>query len=176
MISAAFVIFRDFFDICLLQKRPQDLPASIDFLFICLLSYTTASILLAVPTQTFINAVLAGSVETVLVMLITYLLLILKSKKERWLQTITALSGTGTIFGILALPLFYWIAYTANAKSNQAPVYILVISLIVWNIVVMAHILRHALTVSFTTGVLVSLAYLYIIISIIAMIAPQQAM
>jgi len=175
MNSAAFVIFRAFLDICLLKKRPQDLPASIEFLVICLLSYTTASILLAIPTLTIINAVIAGCIETALIMLITYLLLLLKSNKERWLQTTTALSGTGAMFGILALPLFYWVAYTANAKSDQASVNLLVILLVIWNIAVMAHILRHALTVSFTTGVLVSLVYLYSVIYIIAIVTPQQA-
>jgi len=173
---AAFVIFRAFFDICLLQKRPEDLPASVAFLFICLLSYTTTSILLAIPTQTIFNAVIAGSIETVLIMLITYLLLLVKGKKERWLQLTTALSGTGTIFGLLALPLFYWIAYTANVKSDHTFENILVISLVIWNIAVMAHILRHALSASFFTGIFVSLVTRSLILYSIAMIAPQQAL
>lgn len=173
MNNSVLVILMAFFDICLFRKRPQDLPTSAAFLLVCLLFYTLSSFVLALLSQSTLNAAAAGVTETVLIMLMTYFFLKLKNMQQRWLQVTTALSGTGIIFSLLAIPVFYWVA--SSGESVHGLLYLLVIILVVWNIAVMAHVMRHSLSVSFTAGVCIALLYIWLIASAINFISPQQA-
>jgi len=82
--------------------------------------------------------------------------------------------GTGTIFSLLATPVYYLLAVPVVALSGNPLLSFLVWVLIVWNIAVMAHILRHALAVSFPIGVLVALMYILIVSGTIINITPEQ--
>ena len=175
MNNAALVILMAFFDICLFRKRPQDLPASPAFLFMCLLIYTLTSFVLALLSQNTLYAAVAGVIETILIMLVTYFFLKLKNVQQRWMQATTALSGTGIIFSLLAIPLFFWMASSGDAQSVHVLLYLLVVALVLWNIAVMAHVMRHSLSVSFTAGVCIALVYIWLIASAVNVISPQQA-
>ncbi len=175
MNAAVIVITRAFIDVCLLHKKPQDLPVSTELLAVCLLVYTISSFLLALISQTMIDALIAGIVEVLLVVTMTYILLKFINVPERWLQTTTAFSGTGAIFSFIAMPLFFWIDFGSQLKSAGQPVaYIMIVLLVIWNIAVMAHIFRHALSTSFTAGVFVSLFYVGVISSTISIVATYN--
>ena len=66
------------------------------------------------------------------------------------------------------------LAVPAVGQSGNPILSFLVWVLIVWNIAVMAHILKHALTVSYSMGVLVALMYIIIVSGTIINIAPEQ--
>jgi len=101
------IMLREFFDICIFQKRPQDLPAARELFWIVILLYTVISSVLSYPAKTINIALLTGFIESVMLLLITYLFLYLRSVPDRWLQTTTAMAGTGIIFSLLAFPLFF---------------------------------------------------------------------
>ena len=122
-----------------------------------------------------INALIAGIVEVLLVATMTYILLKIINVPERWLQTTTAFSGTGAIFSFIAIPLFFWIDPGSQLNSAGQPVaYIIIVLLVIWNIAVMAHIFRHALSTSFTAGVFVSLFYIWIISNAISIVSTPK--
>src|SRR5690606_26614053 len=98
-----------------------------------------------------------------MLLLITWMFLFLRSVPERWLQTSTALAGTGVIFSIMAFPLFYLRVYVQSGPAIQALIGMLIISLILWNISVMTHILKNALSSSYVLGVLGSLTYIALV-------------
>jgi len=50
-----------------------------------------------------------------------------------------------------------------------------VLCLVVWNVAVMAHILRHALSASFPMGVLLAMGYIWLITMGMTAILPGQA-
>jgi len=175
MNAAVFVIVMAFVDVCLLKRKPQDLPVSTELLAVCLLAYTIGSFLLALISQTMIDALIAGIVEVLLVATMTYILLKIINVPERWLQTTTALSGTGAIFSFIAMPLFFWIDLGSQLKSaGQPAAYLIIVLLVLWNIAVMAHIFRHTFSTSFTAGVFVSLFSVWIISSTITIVATYN--
>jgi len=167
------IILRSFFDICLFNKTPQDIPSSTSLLSLCILSYTSSGIILALTFQGASDAGISGLADVCLVLIITYILLQIKNHSERWLQTCTSILGVGTIFALMAYPFYLAIAYEGLDGNNNFLLSIGILSLILWNISVMAHILRHALNTLFAGGLLVSLCYVLIISNIIMALVPR---
>lgn len=163
MRSLFTLLFKAFFDICLFRKRPQDLPVARELFWLTIVLYALASSVLSFPTQSVFHALLTGLIEVLMLLLITWLFLFLRSVPERWLQTSTALAGTGLIFSLLAVPLFYWRVFATNGAGMQTLTGMLVLMLIFWNIAVMAHILKNALSSSYFLAVLGSLSYIAMI-------------
>lgn len=172
MPKTIIVIFREFFQICLLQKRPQDLPGSEALFWLVLVAYAAISAILSYPTQTSITAVISGLIESVLLLAITWLFLYLRSVPERWLQTSTALAGTGFIFSLFAFPLFYWGVFFTSGPDAQMIISLLVLMLVLWNIAVMTHILRNALSSSWLLGIMGSVTYIALISFVLQFVIP----
>ena len=71
MYSIIHILFRAFFNICLLRIGPQDLPKSSELLAICLGAYTLVNFALALYAAPMLDAVLASAIETIVVTLVT---------------------------------------------------------------------------------------------------------
>jgi hypothetical protein len=179
MLSAVKVLFLAFFNICRLSKRPQDIPASRNLLTLCLAVYGLLSIQLAVLSQPLDKAILAGVLEVVLIMIFSLALLQIRGKSVRWVQTVTALAGTGIIISAIAMPLYIFIGVgvenTGTASGFQALGLLLLALLACWNITIMGHILRHALDISMFSGIVLAITYIWVIFSFTSAIMPLEA-
>lgn len=178
MLAAGKVLFLAFFDICRLIKRPQDIPESKNLLTLCLLVYGFLSILLAALSQSVDIAVLSGVLEVILIMIFSLALLQIRGKSSRWVQTVTALAGTGIIISLIALPLYVFIGVDASndvsSSTAQAFGLLLLAILACWNITIMAHILRHALDVNFVLAIIIAISYIWVIFSLTSSIMPME--
>lgn len=168
-------LWKSFFAICCFRNGPQDLPVSREFLVLCLLAYGLSGFLLTMVTQPIQIALLSGLIDTTLLVVISYIFLRLWRFPERVLQTSIALSGTGILFNVGAIPVFFLLGYIGNDTPLALLLFLFVMSLVVWNIGVMAHIMRHALSSSFAMGVLVALIYVLLINAVINSLLPQQS-
>jgi hypothetical protein len=169
-------LFRAFFDICRLRKGPQDLPASPELLSLSLLAYAIVVALLGMISRPAADAVGASLVETGLVAAINFALLALRRFEGRWLQTTTAMAGTGVLFTLFAMPLFAGLAGPGVAASPaQGVLYAGLLLLIVWNISVTAHILKHALSVPFAAAIVCAAAYAWVVAAAVSGMFPEPA-
>lgn len=183
MLSAGKVLFLEFFSICRLIKGPQDIPGSKNLLTLCMLGYAFCSIILVYLSEPFDKAILAAVLEVGLVMVFTQAALQIRGKPSRWAQTVTALFGTGIIISLLALPIYLLIGVggvnDVSAGTSQGIDrglgLMLLAALACWNIAIMAHILRHALEITFMAGVILGITYIWIIFSFTAVIMPIEA-
>ena len=167
-------IFRAFFSICLLRGKPQDLPNSVELLAVCILAAGVANFLLALFSTAAGSALLASVVEIVLVAFITLAVLKLNRHPERWLKTMMALTGTGFVLSLIALPLFFISLQIQAAAFFQLLALLAYLGLVIWNIMIMGHILRHALDTGFGIGVLFALTYIVITSVSIALLLPGK--
>lgn len=172
--KTAVVLFSEFLQVCLLRKRPQDLPASPILFLLAVSCYGLISAALLLPTQSPGFALLTGLIEAGMLLLITGLFVYLRSVPERWLQTSTALAGTGTVFSLIAFPLFYWRVFFSIGPEAQTLIGLLVTLLVLWNIAVMSHILRNALSSSWMLGVLGSITYIALISYVLQWVLPVE--
>ena len=151
-----YVLWSAFFLICQLRWRPQDLPASSVLLILSLGVYALVSMMLSLFQLSIPLAILSALLDTSLLILLTSSLLATVHYSARINQTLTALAGTNSILGILSIPLLFWLKQLQLQPSEIALPELLLLGLIVWNIVVYAHILRHALEVPFFIGVVLT--------------------
>ena len=154
-------LFRAWIDVCLLRKAPQDLPASAIFLVVSFCCYTLVSILVSVQSYSLSSALLLALTDLTLLVVFTGSLLLMQGKSARIMQTLSAMAGSGSVLGICALPLFL---LTETGTSTDpipvpAPLAAMWLLLLLWNLLVVSHIIRHALSSSFLIGFGLSLLY-----------------
>jgi hypothetical protein len=169
-------LFRAFFDICRLRKGPQDVPASPELLSLSLLAYLAAVAMLTMLSRPPAAALGASAIETALVAGINFVLLALRRFEGRWMQTTTAMAGTGVLFTLFALPLFAGLS-AAGSGAGAVPgvLYASLLLLVVWNIAVTGHILKHALALPFPVAILIAAAYAWVVAMAISGLFPEPA-
>ncbi len=159
--------------VCLMRVAPQDLPSSKFLLWAAAAAYALIGSLISLLTLGPIAAVLSAVVDTGVLLGLTMLVLWIKDTGERYTQTATALAGSGAILMGIALPLLILQA-KLGVDGNTLPS-LLVLVLMVWNLNVVGHILRHALDTKFFVGLLLSVVYLYVSISVFRAFFSQYA-
>ncbi len=151
------IFIRVFWDICRGIKGPEDLPSSSFFLLSVLLANLIAAIAVVLVETT-----LAKGLPQVLLSLLwlvgyCYAVLFMSGRAVRFQQTLTALLGTDMLISIIALPFLMWMKRTVDVPIA----YYVVIGLMCWSLIIVGHILRHALSTTHAFGL--GLALLYII-------------
>ncbi len=153
---------RIFIDICMLRAKPDDVPSSTTLLGATLVTYALISLASASILFPLNKALLYSFANLLVLFIFTHTLLLLRRFPERLTQTLTSLAGTGALFGLAALPFTH--------LPELSPV---LFSLIIWSVAVTAHILSHALSVSFMIGVLASLGYLFVAFAVTGALLPS---
>lgn len=152
------LLLRSLLDIALLRAGPQDVPYSPALVGL------TAAVAAAVSYPAISTFSPGSDPALQLLVLIgfnaafAYAVLQLRGLGARFVQTATALFGTDALITAVALPLLR----LSGAPESQAPAAVLVfIGLLFWNLAVVGHIFRHALSVAMGAGVMVALAYTF---------------
>jgi hypothetical protein len=167
-------LWTTFFKLCCLRLKPQDLPASSVFLSLTLLFYAITSSALSLEQLSVTATILSGLVETSLLVVLTVSLLYFTHYPARIIQTLTALAGTNILLGILSILPTLWL-HQAKINHNDIGIpLLLLLGLMIWSWVIYAHILRHALAVSFFTGFVITIVIFLFIISVLEQLFPSS--
>ncbi len=150
------MFLKQFAAICILRGAPQDLPTSNVLMVATLIAYGLADVVGVLDTLTAERALLAAAVDTLLLAAATQLALRWRNLGNRLPQTLSALAGCGALLSLLA-----W-ATAALTREWLPPPWVWV-PFLLWYMLVFGHVLRHALSISLTTGMIAS--FLYLILS-----------
>ncbi len=156
----AYTILKPFLNLCFLHANPQDLPASQALLVISLILYLMVSVALALPIYGLNISLTQALLEITMLIAYTWLILVMTSHGERLTQTLSALAGTGVIFGFLALPITYSIYDSASAGVGNVWTLFAYLMIMGWLLVVYGHVFRNALSSNLFLGMLVSFVYI----------------
>ncbi len=154
-------LFDLFLDICLFRKGPQDVPASTALLKICLLIYALSGFVVLLLSTSASVAILQVLLDLLLLIGLLHLALLLRRHPRRFEQTLIALAGVGTLAGLLALPLMFWIVQQGANGDIVLPSFLMLV-LMCWSISIMAHILRHSLDIPIWAGGLCAVGYTFL--------------
>ncbi len=134
-----------------LRSGPQDLPAGFGLALLLSVAWLAQGLVtdqLLDDTGSAPRSLLAVLVQFGAVIA----LLSLRDRTARIPQTISALAGTGFIFGLFALFLLLQL----DPQQPQPGLAFAYLGLFVWSLVVDGHIYRHALSIKMSLGVLVA--------------------
>ncbi len=160
-------------EICLLRAGPQDLPGASRLLLLMLCGYFLVDLLLAQLSFGFADAVGVSVLDVLLLAVFAHLLLRSTAKLERFNQTLAALAGTGQILGVVALPLIHGLNLAQASGEPAAGLAMLWLLVLIWSLLVLGHILRHALAVSLMTGVGIGVLYSLLSALVVRGLFPQ---
>ena len=150
-------LVRPFVSICLLRLRPQDLPASSLLLALAALAYMACTVLAHSTLVSPLDALIGGAVDALLLCGLTWSLLYLHRRRDRTVQTLTALAGAGTVTTLVAVPFLSWRVSVIRAGEPAGIEMAFIAMIVVWNLAVVAHVLRHALSTSFPGAVVIAI-------------------
>jgi cytochrome b len=160
---------------CLLRRAPQDDPLSYSALQWSIVAYVLMDLWQARASSDWPATLGMTLLDTLVMVLFAWTLLLLMKKSARLVQTLTALAGTGTVLGVVGLPL---ILQAARTQTEDGPAGMLVLAwllMLVWSIAVQAHIFRHALSTGYGTGLLLAGLHTVLIVTLVETLFPRVA-
>ncbi|MET0013918.1 MAG: hypothetical protein ABW088_09725 [Sedimenticola sp.] len=153
-----------FIDICLLRAGPQDLPASgFLMLWTAVLGLITGTIVIVGDFGGPANALMAQLMDLVLVVVLLRIGLEFTGLQARFVQSATALFGTGVMVNLVSMPLQLMIGEDPAASPLGQIGVLLFLFLAVWAIVIIAHILRYTFQITFLGGSALAILYFFLI-------------
>lgn len=159
-------------EICLLRAGPQSLPVAPQFLAFMLVGYFLVDLLISRLSFGFGAAAAVSLLDLLLLAAFVQLVLRIVAKPERFNQTLAALAGTGQLLGLLALPLIRGLSVAQTAGDTAPTLAWAWLAVLVWSLLVLGHILRHALAVSLMTGVGIGVLYSLVSVMIVRVVFP----
>lgn len=165
-------LLSSFFEICLLRRNPQDMPASRFLLLASLSALMILGLALSLVSLPLKDAVISTALNLAVLIIITQLVLILYKKHARYTQTLTAMAGTGIVISVFAIPVIVMLEYSRQNEINPAPVAVLWLLLMSWEVVVMAHILRHALSCHIVLALMLAVLYPWAYFQLVGLFVP----
>ncbi len=166
-------LFGHFFRICRLQDGPQDLPAAPLLRNLALSLYLLLSLATSALNMPLGQALLAAAIDIGLLVLLTSLLLMLRGFSARITQTLTALAGASVILSLFSLPMLIWLHAAREAQGDATIPSLIMLALVIWNLLIIAHIFRHALSTLFAAGLLLAIGYFWLQLVILSALLPR---
>jgi hypothetical protein len=137
------------------------------------LLYATINSVLSLGQLSVTAAILSSLVETGLLIMLTVSLLYFTHYSGRIIQTLTALAGSNTLLGILSIFPLLWL-HQAKINHNDIGIpLLLLLGLMIWSWVIYAHILRHALEVSFFMGFVITIVIFSFLFNVLELLFPS---
>ncbi|GMQ97283.1 MAG: hypothetical protein BMS9Abin15_0990 [Gammaproteobacteria bacterium] len=162
-------LIKTLINICLLRLSPGALPASGFLLGLMAVVALISGVLHLVIVYTLIEALMLVLVDMLVLIVIAAFALSMRGRISRLNQTLSAMFGTGALLTIIGIPFIAGVP----GKGDIATLFqLLLTGLFVWQIVVLGHIFRHALSTGWFTGTLGALAYIFISLSVSYSIIP----
>ena len=161
MSSALATLIHAFWGMCTFRLAPQDVPASTVLLGVASVANVLLSTLINQMKIPLGSSVLVALLEILVLFGLTSALLFVMSRAARIIQTLTALMGTGTLIG--ALVLIVLIIFPTLPQPVRMAIFL-------WNLFVMAHILRHALDTRFIIGFFIAIGYAIFLIQLVVFV------
>ena len=149
-----------FVEIALLRKGPQDLPALGFLVALALGLHIGVSILwVQISPETMYEAAIGEVLNVVLLYLLVGGLLRFVGQPSRFNATLSALLGSEAVISAAAIPAVLLIGMPQDPEQIGTPHMLLIVATAVWNITVMAHILRLATGLSRLVAVAIAVVF-----------------
>jgi len=167
------LLFKLFFDICLLRAKPQDVPASNTLLLLTML----VAIITGVPAIIgsvggLASALMIGLMDVALILVLLRVFLTLAGLSPRLLQTATAIFGSGVIINLLSIPVQVLLDTSTGYSVAQFVGALFYFALLVWSLAIMGHILRHSFKLQLSSGVLIAMGYFMLVNTLVRLFLP----
>ncbi|MCK5395037.1 MAG: hypothetical protein KAJ32_03550 [Gammaproteobacteria bacterium] len=158
----------------ILKAAPQDLPYSQKITVRFAVAYVFSGL---VVLQTTLNPddMLAGLFLGLFIQYVfTYAVLRALNRSARFVQTFCAILGVGILFNLLSWPVFFVLDGDITDESLKSSMSLLFLLLISWEVLVKAHIFRHALEMKMYSALALSFSLFFISVALSQLFFPAE--
>ena len=149
-----------FLDIALWRRTPAELPASVFLLTLAAIAASLTEVLGALlPPPPNGQIPMRVAMEVAMPVLFIWVLLALKQRKERFLQTASAYLGVGVLAALVLYPLDSVLQLMGQQNPAVLPVSVIYMAFVIGYLLACAHIWRSALDSGLVIGLVVSFGY-----------------
>ena len=167
-------VLQKIMSLLILKSAPQDLPYSPQLAVQLGVIYIFSGIVV-LQTTLAPDDMLGGLILGLLIQAVfCYLILKALNRLPRFLQTISAIFAVSILFNLLSWPVFLVIAdetATESLKSSMSLMFLLVIS---WEVLVKAHIFKHALEMKMFSALALSFSLFFISVTLSQLLFPAE--
>jgi hypothetical protein len=159
----------------ILKSAPQDLPYSPQFAVQMALVYFFTGLVVLQSTLSpddMLGGLLLGLFVHVV---FTYLVLRALNRSARFVQTISAMLVVSILFNLLSWPVFIVVADATATEGLKATMSLMFLLIISWEVLVKAHIFRHALEMKMLSALALSFSLFFISVTLSQLLFPVQA-
>ena len=171
-------VLQKIISLLILKSAPQDLPYSPRLAVQLGLIYIFSGIVVLqttlAPDDMLGGLILISFCENYLTKF-CYLILKALNRLPRFVQTISAIIAVSILFNLLSWPVFLVIAdetATESLKSSMSLMFLLIIS---WEVLVKAHIFKHALEMKMFSALALSFSLFFISVTLSQLLFPAEA-
>ena len=174
-------LLRLLLQLCLFRLAPQDLPYSPRLAQGLVLLGVGINLVFVRLLDARADAPFRIALSLALLLGLPWLLLSLRQRRPRYVQTLTAFAGSGLLFLLVLLPLVQPIADLPPPSPDVVPsatqviVSLLSLALLVWKLALNAHIWRHALDWPRGGAVLLSIGLFVLELALVRALFPPAA-
>ena len=159
----------------ILKSAPQDLPYSPRFAVQMALVYFFTGLVVLQSTLSP-DDMLGGLLLGLFVQVVfTYLVLRALNRSARFVQTISAMLVVSILFNLLSWPVFIVVADATATEGLKATMSLMFLLIISWEVLVKAHIYRHALEMKMLSALALSFSLFFISVTLSQLLFPVQA-
>ncbi len=158
-----------------LKSTPQDLPYSL-LLTVQLSVFYLLSGITVLQTTLAPDDIYAGILLGLVVQFaFTYSVLATLNKSARFMQTFCALIGAGLLFNLISWPVFSVLADETTSDALKSSMSLAFLLLISWEVLVKAHIFKHALELKMFGALALSFSLFFISVTLSQLLLPASA-
>ncbi len=165
-----------FWDIARLRKGPAEVPDSVFLIRLLVVLSIAVGLLVGAVSMPWLHSLLWVLVDLAVTVLLLNVVLLIQGNRQRFNQTFIAILGTGILLNLATLPIFLIIAQQPLDASGQLSpglvLGLLFMAIVVWNVVILGHILSKTLDVGRFTGVVYALLYWWFINILVSFLVP----
>ena len=165
-------VAQNLLSIMLLRKGPQDLPYSLSLLKMMTFLYLASGVMVLATAMTTGQALANMVLDAAVLFAFSYVCLSLLGFRARFVQTVSALAGIGIVYHVLAWPLFIQLHGVQSGQQGVTIAALLMLLLISWQVLVFAHVFRHAMQLSMGRALALSFGYLFLSMAVAEILFP----
>ncbi len=142
--------------ICRFKAYPQDLPTSGRLLFYAIMAAFVLSVIRTSLLSEGSAPILISLVQIVLLAIGLKILLVLFLKRERWVQSASAVFGCTALLMLAATPL---LMITETYRIDVGVTGLILVAMNIWNFSIIVFILREALEINLLRAFFITFAF-----------------
>ena len=167
-------VLQNLIALLILKAEPQDLPYSASLTVKLAAGYIFSGIVVLQVTLSPDDLISGLFLGLLIQLVFTYAILRALDRVTRFLQTFCAILGVGILFNLLSWPVLAIlsdVSASATMKSALSLVFLMIMS---WEVLVKAHIYKHALEIKMFSALALSFSLFFISIALSQLLFPAD--